>query len=62
MNQLGKPKSNSSGKSQAVNPIIYSSDFTVALAADSELSVIALLGMSQSSLTGTHLGSYHDDM
>ncbi len=48
-----KKESKSSAKSQArVNPIIYSSDFTVAPAADSDLSVIASLGMSQSSLMG----------
>ena len=48
-----KKESKSSGKSQArVNPIIYSSDFTVAPAADSDLSIIASLGMSQSSLMG----------
>jgi hypothetical protein len=48
-----KKESKGSGKSQArVNPIIYSSDFTVAPAADSDLSVIASLGMSQSSLMG----------
>jgi hypothetical protein len=48
-----KKESKGSGKSQArVNPIIYSSDFTVAPAADSELSIIASLGMSQSSLMG----------
>lgn len=48
-----KKESKGSGKSQArVNPIIYSSDFTVAPAADSDLSIIASLGMSQSSLMG----------
>ena len=48
-----KKESKSSSKSQArVNPIIYSSDFTVAPAADSDLSIIASLGMSQSSLMG----------
>ena len=48
-----KKESKSSAKSQArVNPIIYSSDFTVAPAADSDLSIIASLGMSQSSLMG----------
>jgi hypothetical protein len=48
-----KKESKSSGKSQArVNPIIYSSDFTVAPAVDSDLSIIASLGMSQSSLMG----------
>jgi len=48
-----KKESKGSGKSQArVNPIIYSSDFTVAPAADSDISVIASLGMSQSSLMG----------
>jgi hypothetical protein len=48
-----KKESKGSGKSQArINPIIYSSDFTVAPAADSDLSIIALLGMSQSSLMG----------
>ena len=48
-----KKESKGSGKSQArVNPIIYSSDFTVAPAADSDLSIIASLGMSQSSLIG----------
>jgi len=48
-----KKESKSSGKSQArVNPIIYSSDFTVAPATDSNLSIIASLGMSQSSLMG----------
>ena len=48
-----KKESKGSGKSQArVNPIIYSSDFTVAPAADSDISIIASLGMSQSSLMG----------
>lgn len=48
-----KKESKSSSKSQArVNPIIYSSDFTVAPAASSNLSIIASLGMSQSSLMG----------
>jgi hypothetical protein len=48
-----KKESKSSSKSQArVNPIIYSSDFTVAPAADADLSIIASLGMSQSSLMG----------
>lgn len=48
-----KKESKGSGRSQArVNPIIYSSDFTVAPANDSQLSVIASLGMSQSSLMG----------
>lgn len=48
-----KKESKSSNKSQArINPIIYSSDFTVAPAADSDLSIIASLGMSQSSLMG----------
>ena len=48
-----KKESKGSGKSQArVNPIIYSSDLTVAPAADSDLSIIASLGMSQSSLMG----------
>jgi hypothetical protein len=48
-----KKESKSSNKSQArVNPIIYSSDFTVSPAADSDLSIIASLGMSQSSLMG----------
>ena len=48
-----KKESKGSGKSQArINPIIYSSDFTVAPAADSNLSIIASLGMSQSSLMG----------
>ena len=48
-----KKESKGSGRSQArVNPIIYSSDFTVVPAADSYLSVIASLGMSQSSLMG----------
>jgi hypothetical protein len=48
-----KKESKGSGKSQArVNPIIYSSDFTVAPTADSDISVIASLGMSQSSLMG----------
>ena len=48
-----KKESKGSGKSQArVNPIIYSSDFTVSPAADSDLSIIASLGMSQSSLMG----------
>jgi hypothetical protein len=48
-----KKESKGSGKSQArINPIIYSSDFTVAPANDSQLSVIASLGMSQSSLMG----------
>jgi hypothetical protein len=48
-----KKESKGSGRSQArVNPIIYSSDFTVAPAADSDISIIASLGMSQSSLMG----------
>lgn len=48
-----KKESKSSAKSQArVNPIIYSSDFTVAPANDTDLSIIASLGMSQSSLMG----------
>lgn len=48
-----KKESKSSSRSQArVNPIIYSSDFTVAPAADSDISIIASLGMSQSSLMG----------
>jgi hypothetical protein len=48
-----KKESKSSAKSQArVNPIIYSSDFTVAPANDTNLSIIASLGMSQSSLMG----------
>jgi len=48
-----KKESKSSNKSQArVNPIVYSSDFTVAPANDSQLSIIASLGMSQSSLMG----------
>jgi len=48
-----KKESKSSSKSQArVNPIIYSSDFTVAPAADSDISIVASLGMSQSSLMG----------
>jgi hypothetical protein len=48
-----KKESKGSGKSQArINPIIYSSDFTVAPANDSQLSIIASLGMSQSSLMG----------
>ena len=48
-----KKESKSSSKSQArVNPIMYSSDFTIAPAADSYISVIASLGMSQSSLMG----------
>lgn len=48
-----KKESKGSGRSQArVNPIIYSSDFTVAPANDSQLSIIASLGMSQSSLMG----------
>lgn len=48
-----KKESKGSGKSQArVNPIIYSSDFTVAPAADSDISIVASLGMSQSSLMG----------
>jgi hypothetical protein len=48
-----KKESKGSGKSQArVNPIIYSSDFTVAPAADADISIIASLGMSQSSLMG----------
>lgn len=48
-----KKESKGSGKSQArVNPIIYSSDFTVAPAANSDISIIASLGMSQSSLMG----------
>ena len=48
-----KKESKGSSRSQArVNPIIYSSDFTVAPANDSQLSIIASLGMSQSSLMG----------
>jgi hypothetical protein len=48
-----KKESKGSGRSQArVNPIIYSSDFTVVPAANSDLSIIASLGMSQSSLMG----------
>jgi len=48
-----KKESKNSSKSQArVNPIVYSSDFTIAPANDSQLSVIASLGMSQSSLMG----------
>jgi hypothetical protein len=48
-----KKESKSSAKSQArINPIIYSSDFTVAPANDTNLSIIASLGMSQSSLMG----------
>ncbi len=48
-----KKESKGSNKSQArVNPIIYSSDFTVSPSVDSDLSIIASLGMSQSSLMG----------
>ena len=48
-----KKESKGSAKSQArVNPIIYSSDFTIAPANDTDLSIIASLGMSQSSLMG----------
>ena len=48
----GKSEKKSSSKSQAkVNPIVYSSDFTVAPASD-VISIIASAGLSQSSLMG----------